>query len=63
MQRFVKKSFYLSYDGYVEFMAKTNLIEYYKKEFGASLIGSQRMIIETISSKKLVDKYCGGVEL
>lgn len=58
-----KKSFYLSYDGYVEFMAKTNLIEYYKKELGASLIGSQRMIIETISSKKLVDKYCGGVEL
>ena len=46
-----------------EFMAKTNLIEYYKKELGASLIGSQRMIIETISSKKLVDKYCGGVEL
>ena len=58
-----KRSFDLNYDGYVEFMAKTNLIEYYKKELGASLIGSQRMIIETRASKKLVDKYYGGVAL
>jgi len=58
-----KRSFENGYDGYVEFMAKTNLIEYYKKELGASLIGSQRMIIETSASKKLVDKYYGGVNL
>ena len=58
-----KRSFDLNYDGYVGFMAKTNLIEYYKKELGASLIGSQRMIIETSASKKLVDKYYGGVNL
>ena len=58
-----KRSFDLGYDGYVEFMAKTKLIEYYKKVFGASLIGSQQMIIETRASKKLVDKYYGGVDL
>ena len=58
-----KRSFNLNYDGYVEFMAKTNLIEYYKKELEASLIGSQRMIIETSASKKLVDKYYGGANL
>ena len=37
--------------------------KYYKKVFGASLIGSQQMIIETRASKKLVDKYYGGVDL
>ena len=58
-----KRSFDLGYDGYVEFMAKTKLIEYYKKVFGASLIGSQQMIIETRASKKLVNKYYGGVDL
>lgn len=53
----------MNYGGYVGFMAKTNLIEYYKKELEASLIGSQRMIIETKASKKLVDKYYGGANL
>ena len=48
-----KRSFDLNYDGYVGFMAKTNLIEYYKKELGASLIGSQRMIMKLRLLKNL----------
>lgn len=58
-----KRSFDLGYDGYVEFIAKTNLISYYQKELGAVLIGGQKMVIDEISAKKLVDRYYKGGQL
>jgi hypothetical protein len=46
---------------YVYFDAKTNLIEYYRKNLGAVQIGrSQRMIIEDESFMNLITKYYGG---
>lgn len=58
-----KRSFDLGYDGYVEFIAKTNLISYYQKELGAVVIGGQKMVIDEFSAKKLVDRYYKGGQL
>lgn len=58
-----KRSFDLGYDGYVEFIAKTNLISYYQKELGAVVIGGQKMVIDEFSAKKLVNRYYKGGQL
>jgi len=57
----VKQSYEAGYDGYVYFDAKTNLIEYYKKELGAEPIveGSNRMFIDGKEAKKLFERYYG----
>jgi len=52
-----KLSFQKGFEGYVSFISKTVLVEHYKKTLGAYLVGGQRMIIPTVSSKVLVDKY------
>jgi hypothetical protein len=52
-----KISFQKGYDGFVAFTAKTNLIKHYEESLGAFHFKNQRMIIETESSKKLVQKY------
>ena len=53
----VKESYEKGYDGFIYFNAKTKLIEYYKREFGARLIGTQRMAIFEEEAKKLYEKY------
>ena len=53
-------SFEKGYDGYVSFLAKTNLIEHYKKTLGAkqlSYIEIIEMYIDDEASTKLVKKY------
>ena len=52
-----KISFQQGFEGFVAFMAKTALVEHYKKALGAYLLGGQKMIIPTHSSQILVDKY------
>ena len=52
-----KISFERGFDGYVSFMAKTKLIEHYRKTLGAELFRGQIMIINTIAAKNLVNKY------
>ena len=58
-----KRSFEIGYDGYVEFIAKSNLVKYYMDNMRAIPIDAQRMYINTSGAKKLVDKYYGGVNL
>lgn len=58
-----KRSFDLGYEGYVEFVAKTNLVEYYREKLGAKSIDYQRMYIPTNSAKQLIEKYYGGGEI
>ena len=53
----IKESYEKGYDGFIYFDAKTKLIEYYKREFGARLIGTQRMAIFEEEAKKLYEKY------
>ncbi|MBI5217154.1 MAG: hypothetical protein HY960_15465 [Ignavibacteriae bacterium] len=52
-----KTSFQHGYDGYVSFMAKTNLIEHYNKTLDAYHLGGNLMIIQTTTAQKLIDKY------
>ena len=52
-----KVSFQHSFDGYVAFTAKTNLIKHYEKTLGAYHIGRNRMIIPAESAKILVERY------
>ena len=50
-------SFEKGYDGYVSFLAKTNLIEHYKKTLGAKQLSYIEMYIDDEAARKLVKKY------
>lgn len=50
-------SFQRGHEGNVSFIAKTQLIEHYKKTLGAIHFGGRIMIIETRSALKLIDRY------
>jgi len=50
-------SFQYGFEGAVGFVAKTKLVEHYRKTLGALLIGGQHMIIETSAARILVDRY------
>lgn len=52
-----KVSFHRGFEGYVSFIAKTQLIDHYKHTLGAVNISGQLMVINTNSALKLIDKY------
>ena len=52
-----KFAFQRGFDGNVSFISKTKLIEHYTYSLGAIHLGKQRMIIETQSALKLINKY------
>ena len=52
-----KFAFQRGLEGNVSFIAKTKLIDHYAQSIGAIHIGRQRMIIETQSALKLINKY------
>jgi len=52
-----KLSFEKGYNGVVAFDAKTKLIDHYKTALKAVHIGRGRMMINSLESKELVDKY------
>jgi hypothetical protein len=52
-----KLSFQFGFDGFVGLTAKTKLIQHYIDTLGAYHFGGHRMIIETYSAKKIVEKY------
>jgi hypothetical protein len=60
----VKQSYEAGFEGAVYFTAKTDLIEYYRKELGAILVNSKTrtMFIDEEAAKKLYDRYYGGKE-
>ena len=48
------------YGGYIYFDAKTNLVDYYKRELNAKLVGNtRRMIIDEEEAEELIKKYYG----
>lgn len=54
----IRQSYEEGFDGFIPFTAKTNLIEYYKKELGATQIGNtQKMFIDEGSARKLYERY------
>jgi hypothetical protein len=52
-----KLSFQRGHSGYISFIAKTQLIEHYKKSLGAVDFGGQLMIINNKAALKLIGKY------
>lgn len=52
-----KLSFQRGFEGYLSFLSKTNLIGHYEKILGATHVGGNLMIINTISALKLINKY------
>jgi len=46
-----------NYKGFLTFVAKTKLIEWYKKKYGAELALGQRMFIDWKNGQKLIEKY------
>ena len=52
-----KVSFQRGGEGFVSFESKTKLIDHYVQTLGAFHIGGHLMVLDTIASKKLVDKY------
>ncbi len=52
-----KLSFQRGHDGNLAFIAKTQLIEHYKKTLGAFHFGGRIMIIESQAALKLINKY------
>lgn len=52
-----KKSKEMGYNGYVGFVAKTKLVEHYKKTLGAQSISSQRMALDETAAIKLINQY------
>lgn len=52
-----KVSFQYSFEGFVAFTAKTQLIQHYEKTLGAYHFGNQLMIIQTSNAQQLIDKY------
>lgn len=52
-----KLSWDVGNEGYVQFKAKTNLVEHYKDTLGAQNIDSQNMYIDSYGALKLIRKY------
>lgn len=46
-----------NYKGFLTFVAKTKLIDWYKKKYGAELTLGQRMFIDWENGKKLIEEY------
>ena len=46
-----------NYKGFLSFTSKTNLIDWYKKKYGATQVLGQRMYIDDIIGIKLIEKY------
>ncbi len=55
-----KFAFQRGFEGNVSFISKTKLIDHYIQTIGAIHIGRQRMLIETQSALKLINKYFPG---
>jgi len=45
------------YKGFLTFVSKTNLIEWYAKKYGAELALGQRIFIDWENGEKLIEKY------
>ena len=52
-----KLSWEVGNEGFVQFLAKTKLIEHYQKTLNAQIIGGQSMMIDSVASLHLVKKY------
>lgn len=52
-----KLSFDNGCDGFVDFVSKSNLVEYYVEKIGAKILQGNHLYIDTIAAQNLVDQY------
>jgi hypothetical protein len=52
-----KLSYELGFEGFVSFVAKTELIEHYNKKIFAKLVSGQTMVIEPLEALQLIRQY------
>ena len=52
-----KLSIEMGFEGFVSFIAKTELIEHYKKMIFAKLLHGQTMMIEPLDAQRLINQY------
>ena len=55
--------FFLGFDEFVAFTAKTTLIDHYARTLGAVSIGGQRMAIEERQALELVKRYFNDIKI
>lgn len=57
-----KRSIDMGYKGHIYFRAKTELVDYYIKQFGATIVNSKNSILEISgeNAKRLYEKYLKG---
>jgi len=53
-------SFDKGYLGFVSFVSKTSLIPHYVESLKASVLGGNRMVLDTAAVRYLVDRYFKG---
>jgi len=58
-----KESFNSGCDGFVVFISKTQLYEYYQKQYGAKPLGGLKLHFDTMASEKLIKEYLVGKEI
>ncbi len=50
------------YKGFLTFVSKTNLIEWYSKKYGAELALGQRMFIDWENGERLIEEYLNRIK-
>jgi hypothetical protein len=58
-----RESFNSDCDGFVVFMSKTKLYEYYQTKYGAKPLGGLKLHFDTEASEKLINEYLVGKEI
>lgn len=58
-----KESFSSGCDGFVVFISKSQLYEYYQKQYGAKPLGGLKLHFDTYASEKLIKDYLVGKEI
>jgi hypothetical protein len=58
-----KESFSSGCDGFVVFISKTSLYEYYQTKYGAKPLGGLKLYFDTEASEKLIKTYLVGKEI
>ena len=52
-----RKSFESNYEGFVSFVAKTDLVNHFIETYGAKILFKNRLCFETKESLNLIEKY------
>ena len=58
-----KESFNAGCDGFIVFISKSKLYDYYQNQYGAKPLGGLKLHFDTEASKKLIEEFLAGKEI